>query len=78
MNRPLRYATFLIGLAALAWVATSYVGANPLALIVTGLIGAFYFVGALELRRFHRATSACRTGIARPARPSNDGRGRGR
>jgi hypothetical protein len=75
MNRPLRYATFLAGLAALAWVGAGYIGTNPLAMAVTGLIGAFYFAGALELRRFQRGTSALAQAIATLSEPPADASG---
>ncbi|MNQ21537.1 hypothetical protein D3C85_346610 [compost metagenome] len=56
MNRFFHYAVFLVGLAVVCWVGASYVGHNPLALVITALIGAFYLMGALELHRFHQAT----------------------
>ncbi|KQP18804.1 DUF802 domain-containing protein [Pseudorhodoferax sp. Leaf267] len=56
MNRFIHLAVFLAGLAAVAWVGAGYVGVNLLALAVTWLIGAFYLVGALELRRYQQAT----------------------
>ena len=52
MNRFFHYAVFLAGLAVVCWVGASYVGHNPLALVITALIGAFYLMGALELHRF--------------------------
>ncbi len=57
MNRFLSYAAFFVGLAAVCWVGTGYIGSNPLALAVTVLVAAFYLMGALELRRFHQATA---------------------
>ncbi len=57
MNRQLGWAAFLLGWLALAWVGFGYVGSNPLALTMTGLIAAFYSMGALELHRFHQVTS---------------------
>ena len=57
MTRFLHCAAFLLGLAAVCWVGIGYVGSNPLALLVTMLIGAFYLVGGFELRRFDRATA---------------------
>ncbi|AMM24273.1 DUF802 domain-containing protein [Variovorax sp. PAMC 28711] len=50
-------AAFGVGLVAIGWVAFGYLGTHTLALAMTLLIGAFYVVGALELRRFHDATS---------------------
>lgn len=57
MNRSLHYFVFFVGLAAVCWVGAGYVGANPLALAITLLVGAFYLMGALELHRFHQATA---------------------
>ena len=56
MIRPLRHAALFLGLAAICWVAAGYLGSNPLALAMTLLIGVFYVVGAVELRRFDQAT----------------------
>ena len=58
MNKLLYAATFTIGLWAIGWVGAGYVHANPLALSITLLIGAFYLMGALELQRFHRDSVA--------------------
>ena len=58
MNQFLRHAAALAGLAVIAWVGAGYVLANPLALAVTVLIGAFYAMGVLELHRFRQATDA--------------------
>lgn len=69
MNRFLSYAAFFVGLAAVCWVGTGYIGSNPLALAVTVLVGAFYLMGALELRRFHQATATLThavTGMSHP------------
>ena len=52
MNLFPRLATFAVGLAVIAWVAAGYVLTNPLALVITALIGALYLVGVLELQRF--------------------------
>ena len=64
MNAFLRTAAFAAGLAVLAWVGLGYVGANPLALSITLLIAAFYFMGALELHRFRRTTAELTQAIA--------------
>ena len=61
MNRPLHYAAFIAGLAAVGWMAAGYVASNPFALAMTLLVAAFYLMGALELHRFDKATS----GLAR-------------
>lgn len=64
MNRQLGVAAFVLGLAAVAWVGYGYALASPLALTMTALIGAVYLMGALELRRFHQATSALQSALA--------------
>jgi hypothetical protein len=56
MTKHLHRAAFVAGLLAVGWVAAGYLRSHPLALAMTVLIGAFYVMGALELRRFHRAT----------------------
>jgi len=58
MNKLLYYAAFGVGLAVLGWIGAGYLQTQPLALGMTALIAAFYLMGALELRRFHQATSA--------------------
>jgi hypothetical protein len=55
-NPILRPAAAFAGLAVIAWVAAGYGAANPLALGLTTLMGAFYLMGLLELRRFQQAT----------------------
>lgn len=58
MNQLLRHAAALAGLAVIAWVGAGYVLTNPLALVITVLIGAFYSMGVLELHRFKQGTDA--------------------
>ena len=58
MNQFLRHAAAATGLAVIAWVGAGYVLTNPLALVITVLIGAFYLMGVLELQRFRQATVA--------------------
>ena len=58
MNKLLYGAAFAVGLAVLGWIGAGYLQTQPLALGMTALIAAFYLMGALELRRFHQATSA--------------------
>ena len=57
MNRFLQPLVFAAGLAAICWVGVGYIGHHPLALAVTVLIAVFYVIGAIELRRYHRATT---------------------
>jgi hypothetical protein len=49
-------AVFLVGIAAVLWVAVGYATTNPLALVVALLIGACYVTGAVELYRYQQAT----------------------
>ncbi|WP_233852765.1 DUF802 domain-containing protein [Paraburkholderia sp. HD33-4] len=55
---------FLAGLAAACWIAVGYAVSNPLALAVTLLIGVFYVLGALELRRYSQATASLTGALA--------------
>jgi hypothetical protein len=64
MNRTICLAAFVVGLVAVVWVGVGYIGASPLALTMTALIGAVYVTGALELRRFHCATAALDRALA--------------
>ncbi|MGJ7493627.1 DUF802 domain-containing protein [Variovorax sp. RT4R15] len=74
MTRSLHYTAFFIGLAAIGWVGAGYIGSNPLALMITLLVGAFYLMGALELHRFHDATATLARAVAdMPAPPANLG-----
>ncbi len=52
----LHLAVFFVGLAAVCWTGAGYVGTNPLATVVTVVIGACYLAGALELHRYRQAT----------------------
>ena len=57
MNRIFFVGAFVLGAIAAAWVASGFVGsANLLALLMTAIIAAVYFFGALELHRFRQAT----------------------
>jgi hypothetical protein len=64
MNKHLYRAAGLVGLLAIGWVGAGYLRTNLLALGMTLLIGGFYLMGALELRRFHRATTALGQALA--------------
>ena len=57
-------AAFVLGGLAIAWVGMGYLTTNPLALMMTALIGAFYGMGGLELRRFHQATATLAQALA--------------
>ena len=64
MNKSVSVIAFIVGLLAVVWVGRGYVGLSPLALGMTVLIGLVYVVGAVELLRFDRATSALRQALA--------------
>ncbi|APR35957.1 DUF802 domain-containing protein [Paraburkholderia sp. SOS3] len=57
-------AVFVVGLAAVLWVAIRYAATNPLALVVALLIGACYVTGALELYRYQQATDTLIAAVA--------------
>jgi hypothetical protein len=69
MNRFLSLTAFVAGLASVGWVGASYFGQNPLALAVTLAIGAFYLMGALELRRYQQATDTLASAVADLSEP---------
>ncbi|MBK5915060.1 DUF802 domain-containing protein [Rhodocyclus purpureus] len=64
MNRTISLSAFALGLLAVAWVGSGYIGSSPLALGMTAIIGAVYVAGALELLRFSQATSALARALA--------------
>ncbi|WP_374263344.1 DUF802 domain-containing protein [Zoogloea sp.] len=64
MNKKISWTAFFVGLLAVAWVGVGYAGNSPLALTMTAVIGAVYLAGALELRRFARATAALAAALA--------------
>lgn len=69
MTRSLHYVVFALGLAAACWIGAGYVASNPLALVITILIGAVYLAGALELYRYQQATRALAAALARLSEP---------
>ena len=69
MNQFLRHAAALAGAAVIAWVGAGYLLTNPLALVVTVLIAAFYAMGVLELRHFRQSTAALAQAVAELAQP---------
>ena len=69
MNQILRHAAAVTGLAVIAWVGAGYLLTNPLALVLTLLIGAFYVMGVLELQRFGQATRALAAAVDALAAP---------
>ncbi|MGM9487032.1 DUF802 domain-containing protein [Ideonella sp. YS5] len=64
MNKILYNAAFAAGLAMLGWIGYGYLGAaHALALGMTGLVAAFYLMGAVELHRFGQATASLDTAL---------------
>ena len=64
MNRHLFSGAFLLGAAAIVWVAAGFWGAHTLALTMTALIGAVYGVGVFEMYRFRQATNTLSAAMA--------------
>ena len=64
INRSICALAFLSGAAVVAWVGAGFVAANPLALLMTLVIGAVYLLGALELLDFRRATASLAQALA--------------
>jgi hypothetical protein len=58
MNRLFFAMTFAIGLAAVLWVGTGFVGASAPALLMTAVIAGVYGLGAFELHRYRAATAS--------------------
>jgi len=58
------HAAFVLGLAAVAWVAAGFVGSSALALTMTALIGAVYLAGALEIRHHRQASAGLQRALA--------------
>ena len=57
MNRLFFIGAFLLGAAAVIWMASTFVGANALALTVTLVIACVYAIGFMELLQFRQATA---------------------
>ncbi len=58
MNKLLIVSAFLLGAAAIAWMAGSFVGADRLALAVIVVIAAVYCIGFIELLQYRRGTAS--------------------
>jgi hypothetical protein len=57
-------AAFFVGLFTVLWIAAGYATHNALAFVMTLLIGAFFALGAWELRRFRQATNSLNSALA--------------
>ena len=67
--RALSFSAFIVGLAAVAWVASGFVGSSAFALGMTLLIGTVYLGGAWELRRFGQTTADFHAAMASVPQP---------
>jgi hypothetical protein len=56
MNKAVLAILFAVGLLAVAWIGMGFVGSNGVALLMTGVIGAVYVLGAWEVWRFRGVT----------------------
>jgi hypothetical protein len=56
MTRILFATAFLLGAAAVGWIALDFAGSQTLAFIITAVIGGVYLIGIIELVQFRRAT----------------------
>jgi hypothetical protein len=68
-HRALFGCAFVVGLCAVAWVASGFVGTSAFALGMTVLIGLVYLGGAWELHRFGRTTTALNTALTHVPQP---------
>jgi hypothetical protein len=55
----------LLGALAILWMAVGFIGANPLALLVTAVIGFVYALGLVELMQFRSATANLAANLAK-------------
>jgi len=69
MNKLLSRAAFVAGLLAIGWVGAGYLRSHPLALAMTLAIGAFYLMGARELRRYAQDTDGLAQALGAAAEP---------
>jgi hypothetical protein len=75
MNQRFFWTAFGIGLACVAWVAASFVGASWMAVVMSALIAGVYLSGAWELRQFRAATTSLDGALAAIPQPLADLRG---
>ena len=64
MNRSLFISAFLLGAAAVIWMAGTFIGSDKLALTVTLVIGCVYLIGFVELVQFRQATATLSTALS--------------
>nr|WP_290662231.1 DUF802 domain-containing protein [Aquabacterium sp.] len=61
-----------MGLMVVGWVGVGFIGASPLALLMTVLIAGVYLLGAFELQQFRVATSSLAAALASIPQPLSD------
>ena len=64
MNKLSFGTAFLLGAAAVVWMAAGFVGSDVMAFTVTAVIGAVYVLGWVELRQYRRATVSLEQALA--------------
>jgi len=64
MNKLTFTSAFLLGIGAIIWMGSSFVGTDLLALTVTGAIAGVYLLGFVELFRFRQATDTLTAALA--------------
>lgn len=64
MNKLTFTSAFLLGIGAIIWMGSSFVGTDLLALTVTGAIAGVYILGFVELFRFRQATDTLTAALA--------------
>ena len=64
MNKLIFTTAFLLGIGAIIWMGSSFIGTDLLALTVTGAIAAVYILGFVELLQFRQGTGTLNTALA--------------
>ena len=68
MNKLIFNTAFLLGVGAIIWMGSSFIGTDLLALTVTGAIAAVYVLGFVELFQFRQATATLTRALTASAR----------
>ncbi|MGV3570442.1 MAG: hypothetical protein ACO1PB_07570 [Ramlibacter sp.] len=71
MSKRFFHLAFAVGLAAVLWVGSGFIGASLLALAMTAAIAAAYLLGAFELRQFRAGTAALSAALGDLAQPQS-------
>ena len=64
MNKLIFNTAFLLGVGAIIWMGSSFIGTDLLALTVTGAIAAVYVLGFVELFQFRQATATLNVALS--------------